>query len=283
MACPQARGVRVFITGFRLKLPPPNEYRVQSGDTVNSIAQLYDVSASQLVRLNNLSAPYRLQLGQVLRLPTPTMRQEAVVRSAPENINQDDEGQTFTTARVNPVLREGVEPTVNRSTNTDNNNVVVPNKKPAVQKNQPARVQQASTVTRAKIPSTTPKASGSGKYMRPVSGRIISSYGPKADGLHNDGINIKAARGAPVRAAENGVVVYAGDDLEGYGNLILIRHEGKMMTAYAHLDKMLAKRGATVTRGQSIGTVGSTGQVDSPQLHFEVRKGSKPLNPGKYL
>lgn len=119
--------------------------------------------------------------------------------------------------------------------------------------------------------------------MRPVNGRIISQFGPKKDGLYNDGINIKAVRGSAVRSAENGIVVYTGDDLEGYGNLVLIRHENRMMSAYAHLDKTLIKRGAKVARGQSIGTVGSTGQVDSPQLHFELRKGSNPLNPMKYL
>jgi len=129
----------------------------------------------------------------------------------------------------------------------------------------------------------TPQLSGNGQFMRPVSGRVISSFGPKDGGLHNDGINIKAARGTPVRAAENGVVVYAGDDLEGYGNLILVRHQGNKMTAYAHLDKMLAQKGATVQRGESIGTVGSTGAVDTPQLHFEIREGSTPLNPDRYL
>jgi len=119
--------------------------------------------------------------------------------------------------------------------------------------------------------------------MRPVDGKIISNFGPKQGGLHNDGINIRAPKGTPVRAAQNGVVVYSGNDLEGYGNLILVRHQNNMMSAYAHLDKTLIKRGDTVKQGQSIGTVGSTGQVNTPQLHFEIRKGTKALNPVKYL
>ena len=89
--------------------------------------------------------------------------------------------------------------------------------------------------------------------------------------------------GSPVRAAQNGVVVYIGSDLEGYGNLVLVRHADRMMTAYAHLDKTLVKRGDKVLRGQSIATVGKTGQVDGPQLHFEIRRGTKALNPSKYL
>ena len=119
--------------------------------------------------------------------------------------------------------------------------------------------------------------------MRPIDGKVISKYGPKPDGLHNDGINIKAAKGTAVRAAENGVVAYTGSELQGYGNLVLIRHADRWMTAYAHLDKTLVKKGEVVKAGQSIGTVGATGQVDSPQLHFEVRRGTQALNPDLYL
>lgn len=251
-------------TGLRMKLPPPNEHRVRQGDNIYSIARLYEISINRLVDLNDLQTPYTIREGQVLRLPTPTMKtqnntlaQKAVYNAEPAR-----------SASVPPVERGSVQPSIS------NNNVVTPDQKP--------RVQQAS-VSRAKIPSQTPKMSGNGKFMQPVNGRIISRFGPKEGGLHNDGINIKAVRGTAVRAAENGVVVYTGDDLESYGNLILVRHDGGMMSAYAHLDKTLVKRGAKITRGQSIGTVGSTGQVDSPQLHFEIRKGSKPLDPKRYL
>lgn len=241
-----------------MKLPPPNEHRVKEGDNIYSIARLYETSINRLVELNDLSSPYTIRRGQVLRLPTPTMKataQQAVYNAEPA-----------TRASVPSVQSEAVTPR--------DSNVITPEQKP--------RVQQAS-VTRAKIPSQTPKLSGNGRFMQPVNGDVISSFGPKADGLHNDGINIRAVRGTAVRAAENGVVVYTGDDLESYGNLILVRHDGGMMSAYAHLDKTLVKRGATITRGQSIGTVGSTGQVDTPQLHFEIRKGSKPLDPKRYL
>ena len=118
-----------------------------------------------------------------------------------------------------------------------------------------------------------------GKFIKPVGGKIISSYGTKKDGLHNDGINIQAARGDAVRAAESGIVVYTGGQIEGYGNLILIRHADQYVTAYAHLDKTLVKKGDKVKRGQTIGTVGATGSVDKAQLHFEIRKGTKALDP----
>jgi murein DD-endopeptidase MepM/ murein hydrolase activator NlpD len=152
-------------------------------------------------------------------------------------------------------------------------------------KPEPIKVAKAPPELPAKktpITATVPKRSSS-KFLTPVAGKVISSYGPKSDGLHNDGINIKAPEGTPVRAAENGVVVYAGNELEASGNLIIIRHQDRWMTAYAHMSKLLVKRGDTVKRGQSIGTVGSTGSVDSPQLHFEVRRGTEALNPKQYI
>jgi murein DD-endopeptidase MepM/ murein hydrolase activator NlpD len=139
---------------------------------------------------------------------------------------------------------------------------------------------QPAAVAPSAMPKVPPR---SGQFMRPVDGKIISGFGPKPDGLHNDGINIKAPRGTAVRAAENGVVAYTGSEMAGYGNLVLIRHEGRFITAYAHLDKILVKRGDVVRAGQSIGTVGSSGQVDSPQLHFEIRKGTQALDPAKHL
>jgi len=236
--------------GYRMKLPPPNNYRVRAGDSVTGIARLYEVSPRQIVKLNGLQPPYRLNVGQVLRLPNLLG-------------NTPPQAAMSSTASVPRAEREGV------------GNVPQPSSKP--------RAQTASTTQRANIPNRTPKLSGNGQYMRPVDGKIISSLYPKDGGLHKDGINIRAPKGTPVRAAQNGVVVYAGNDLEGYGNLILVRHQNNKMTAYAHLDKMIAKRGATVQQGQSIGTVGSTGQVSSPQLHFEIRQGTKALNPVKYL
>jgi murein DD-endopeptidase MepM/ murein hydrolase activator NlpD len=116
-----------------------------------------------------------------------------------------------------------------------------------------------------------------------VNGRIISSFGAKKGGLHNDGINIAAARGAPVRAAENGIVAYAGNELRGFGNLLLIKHADGWTSAYAHNDRLLVRRGDQVRRGQIIARVGSTGSVTSPQLHFELREGSEAIDPLRLL
>jgi murein DD-endopeptidase MepM/ murein hydrolase activator NlpD len=117
----------------------------------------------------------------------------------------------------------------------------------------------------------------------PVSGRVISDFGATANGGKNDGINLAANKDAPIHASASGTVTYAGDDLKNYGNLLLVKHSGGYTTAYAHANRLIVARGAFVTRGQVIGYVGQTGDVSSPQLHFEIRSGTTPVNPRSYL
>jgi murein DD-endopeptidase MepM/ murein hydrolase activator NlpD len=108
---------------------------------------------------------------------------------------------------------------------------------------------------------------------------VIANFGPRPDKSHNDGINIAVPQGAEVLASEGGTVAYAGNELKGYGNLVLIRHENNWVSAYAHNDQLLVKRGDTVRRGQTIAKAGNTGSVDQPQVHFELRRDSKPVDP----
>lgn len=120
-------------------------------------------------------------------------------------------------------------------------------------------------------------------FSWPVQGKVIAKFGATADGLRNDGINIAAPAGAPVMAAGDGTVAYAGNQLRGFGNLILVRHANGLITAYAHNQSLLVEKGAKVKRGDVIARVGSTGSVDKPQLHFEIRKGEEAVDPMKYL
>lgn len=259
--------------GYRLKLPAPNEYKVQVGDTLNRISRLFNVSASETARLNNLSDPYVIEKGQTLRLPAVQPKLEEEFAANPPGPSFVD---TTSTAplKVGSVEAEVLAPPGHVS--------VTPSAGfPPQPTTQPAQVQTASVMPSSIAPKI-PARSGS-RFMRPVEGKIVSSYGPKEDGLHNDGVNIKAPKGTAVRAAENGVIAYTGSGMSGYGNLVLIRHADRWMTAYAHMDKILVKKGDVVKAGQSIGTVGSTGQVDSSQLHFEVRKGTQPVDPSKYI
>jgi murein DD-endopeptidase MepM/ murein hydrolase activator NlpD len=112
---------------------------------------------------------------------------------------------------------------------------------------------------------------------------VISRYGAKRGGLHNDGINIAVAKGAPVRASAAGTVVYAGNELRGFGNLVLVRHAGGWTTAYAHNDAVLVKRGDKVRQGDLLARAGSSGSVKRTQVHFEIRRGTEAINPMKFL
>ena len=135
----------------------------------------------------------------------------------------------------------------------------------------------------AAAPQAAVQAVDSSKLRWPVSGRVIAGFGGRPDGTHNDGINMSVPLGTEVHAAEGGVVAYAGSELKGYGNLVLLRHDNGWVTAYAHNDELIVKRGDKVKRGQVIGKAGKTGTVDQPQVHFELRQGSKPVDPTPFM
>ena len=141
----------------------------------------------------------------------------------------------------------------------------------------------AAPTQTAALPVPEPPPSSGGRLLWPVAGNVLSEFGPKPNGQHNDGINIVVAKGTPVKAADDGVVAYAGNELKGYGNLVLIRHDNGFVSAYANNGELKVKRGDKVNRGQTIATSGQTGNVSSPQLHFELRKGSTPVDPMPYL
>ena len=272
--------------GQRLRLPPPREYRTRAGDSLYGVSRMFNVSTSDIAQLNNLKAPYKLKGGEILRLPTLTMKTVAVPVARPP---LPSVGATQVPAPSTPDVYAGgaTPPPVDRPEvlNPPASMPVTPS--PALEDIKPAPIQVAKApdeppAKKTPVTAQVPKRSSS-KFLKPVDGKILSTYGPKDGGLHNDGINIKAAAGTPVKAAENGVVVYAGSELEASGSLVIIRHQDRWMTAYAHMDKISIKRGDTVKRGAVIGTVGSTGSVDAPQLHFEVRRGTEAINPKLYL
>jgi murein DD-endopeptidase MepM/ murein hydrolase activator NlpD len=141
---------------------------------------------------------------------------------------------------------------------------------PAAQNPEPPKVKQEVT-------AATPS------FRWPVNGRVIQAFGPKPTGQQNDGINISVPEGTAIKAAEDGVVAYAGNELKTYGNLVLIRHSNGYVTAYAHASEIAVKRDDVVKRGQVIAKAGQTGSVNAPQVHFEIRKGSTPVDPAPFL
>jgi murein DD-endopeptidase MepM/ murein hydrolase activator NlpD len=145
-----------------------------------------------------------------------------------------------------------------------------------------AKVEEAPATEAAPVKAS--EATGALPTFRwPVRGKVITTYGAKTNGKSNDGINLAVPEGTPVKAAEDGVVAYSGNELKGYGNLVLVRHSNGYVTAYAHASELMVKRGDTIKRGQIIAKSGQSGEVGSPQLHFEIRKGSSPVDPLQFL
>ncbi len=275
-----------LVPGARLKLPLPSSYKVKAGDTVYQLSRMFNIAPAEIIRYNNLSGKEGLKVGQVLRIPasaqTMTLAKAVPVSVSPKAVVPAHNGAVVTEQPIVPRYPVGTLGTLTRS---------VPKGKaaqnPLLQQASytPGQTQKTSSARSAvampaKIKNTGPIPPRAGnRFLRPADGRILSSYGTKGDGRVNEGINIAASRGAPVRAAENGRIVYIGNAAKGYGTLILIKHADGYMTAYAHLDRPLVAEGQDVRRGETIGTVGSSGNVDRPQLHFEIRKGRESVNP----
>ena len=241
------------------------EIVVRSGDTLNELVDRHNVSARATIALNNLEPPYALVVGQRLHLPPS---RSYVVR---EGDTIYGISRRFGVDMASLVRANGIAPPY---TITLGQRLHVP----------------GGTAELAKAPETPSAAEGErriaaspARFEWPLQGRVVSTFGSKPGGLHNDGINIAAEHGAPVRAADGGVVAYAGNELRGFGELVLIRHADGWVTAYGHNEGLLVDRGDTVTRGQIIGRVGATGSVSAPQLHFEIRKGIEAVDPLEYL
>lgn len=229
--------------GRVLKMPNARYHVVQKGDTVYNISKRYNVDMSSLSRLNDLDAPFTLSIGQRLLLPGSVVSQPSASNYTAANQSKPAAASSW---------------------------------KPKASAAKPRKTSASSSYS-------APVKKRSSKFDWPVRGAVISNFGPIAKGRNNDGINIKAPLGMAVKAADAGTVAYAGNELKGFGNLILIKHSGGWVTAYAHNDRLLVKKGQKVRRGEKIATVGSTGGVSSPQLHFEIRAGKKAVNPRSYL
>jgi murein DD-endopeptidase MepM/ murein hydrolase activator NlpD len=251
--------------GQRLLFPGTGFYIVGKGESLSGIAHKTGIAFSTLARINGLTAPYSLQVGQKLQLPanaTPTAPAVASLSPAPAPAMP-------TPSPAKPAI-----------SNDKPQPPEMPSAAPKIQPPQiPAQNAPAPPALAAVTPLPAPMARSGRGFVWPVKGDVIAEFGTTGKGLHNDGINIAAPKGTAVHAAESGVVAYAGNELRGFGNLLLVKHEDGWMTAYAHNDQLLVKRGDLVKRGQKIATIGETGGVGQPQLHFEVRQGTRAIDP----
>ncbi len=245
-------------------------YIVRPGDTLRAIGAMTGAGSEAIAMENDLAPPYTLRPGQQLRIPAGRYHRVAAGETGIgiAHAYGVDWGEVVTiNALAEPYIliddiMTGSQPALAAST------------RPAA----------ASAAPRAPVTTAiAPPAAFSGRFQWPLQGKLIARFGPLAPGKVNDGINIAAARGTPIHAAAAGVVAYAGDQIAVYGGLILIDHGGGWMSAYGHAAKIDVQRGQAVKTGEVIGLAGATGQVQSPQLHFQLRKNRIPVDPMKQL
>jgi murein DD-endopeptidase MepM/ murein hydrolase activator NlpD len=237
-------------TGAVLNVPAMRYHVVQSGETASSIARNRGVPLMQLASMNEFDDIMSVQLGQKLRLPLDLILPPTA-----------DQTGTMQTAKLETSK---------------------PASQPQTVSNEPATEAAQEQEETAALPQP---AAGAPMpvFSWPLDGKILSGFGPKPNGQYNDGLNIAARVGQSVRAAADGEVVYASNQLKGFGNLLLVRHKSGWLTAYAHNDALLVKKGNQVQRGEVIARAGATGSVRVAQLHFEVRHNRKPVNPMRIL
>lgn len=248
--------------GQQLTIPGGRYHAVAQGETGIAIAHAYRVAWSDIVALNALEEPYILRIGQRLKLPEGAVGRSDMAASAPS-------APASGAGRIGALV-----------VNIDD---VVTGSQPAIAEG--TAVPKASPV-RAPVAATTPVAVPSafaGRFAWPITGPLITRYGPVGKGQISNGIDITATRGQPFRAAADGVVSYAGSQVAIYGGLILISHGGGWVSAYGHAERIDVARGQAVKAGQVLGAAGQSGFAESPKLHFELRKDRKPVDPLLYL
>lgn len=253
---------------------------VAKGDTLYALSRRHGVPVRSLIAANNVKPPYALAIGQKLNLPvalTHTVRRGETGYGISRRY-----GVNLTALMKANNIRKPYRLAVGQVLKLPGGALPAPRIASASVNGSAGATPQAPPRGRTVALPEPPARSKSG-FRWPLEGQLASRFGPKEGGLHNDGINIIARQGTPVRSAEAGVVVYASNALEGYGNLLLLKHADGWLTAYAHNERLLVNKGDRIEKGQVIARVGATGGVSEPQLHFEIRKGRRALDPLDYL
>lgn len=275
----------------------PATHTVARGEWMLALARQYEVDPRALAAANGLEPPYPLKPGQVLTIPEA---EEAVVVAAvepeatpapPPQVSEARPAEPAASEAVYVVQKGDVLGAIARQHGLSVSELAAANALSSpypLKPGQELQVPEASSTPAVEVAVAAPEPAvapsiAPDEFLWPVDGRVIARFGDDKDGESRSGIAIEARKGAPVKAAQRGVVVYAGDAIRGYGRMILLRHDDGYVTAYGHNSALLVNVGATVDQGQVIARVGDTGGVPSPQLHFEVRKGKQPIDPETVL
>ena len=263
-------------------IPPNQIVEVRANDTLYAVATRYQVTPQSVIEANGLQPPYNLRKGQALKL---VPRRTHIVRPGDSVyvISQRYAVSQYQLAQLN-YLKPPFELKIGQKLQLPNSldfsvlDVGLPDGVSSTNIAQPTPT-ETSVQAAPRKRFVAPSLAGSSGFTWPVQGEIITEFGPSQRGVHNDGVNIAASEGASVGAAAKGRVAFVGTNIKSFGKLVLVKHDGGIITAYAHLGDISVKEGDIVTAGQSIGTIGRSGRVDSPQLHFEIRKSRQPVDP----
>lgn len=251
-------------------------YKVKKGDNLFSISRKFNIPIQELIKVNKIKEPYKIFPKQSINIPT-NQKHRILRGETLYSISRYYETNVFTLAKLN---------------NIGNINNINVGKELIIPKNN-SKIKELKSkekwnkkfvdnkINKRKTNSSFKRLKS--KFIWPVKGKLISKYGKSKEGFYNDGINIDSQKGTKVISSQAGKVIYSGNEIPGYGNLILIKHSKNWITAYAHLNEVFITKGKKVKKGEMIGSVGNTGNVRSPQLHFEIRKGKESVNPLKFL
>lgn len=241
----------VIRAGQRLKIPGGRYHLVRAGQTGIAIARAYGIDWSRIVTANDLAAPYILRVGMRVLIPGSIGSTSAAERAAAFRLDVED-------------IVTGGEP------------ALAANERPAPPTASPRRVLR-STQAVAEPPRLT------SDFAWPVHGRILARFGPGASGERYNGVKIAVPLGTPILAAADGVVAYAGSGVPRLGGVVILKHGDGWTTVYGHASQLLVQRGQSVRRGQTVALSGDSGDVDKPEVHFEMRKGRLPVDPQRQL
>lgn len=247
-------------------------YTVQSGDTLSAISRRTGVSIAALRQANGISGD-TIRLGQTLSIPGAG--DSSPSQSASTRVGSVAATESESVAEVEPV---SPAPAVQQVASTSNGAA-----RPAGYSAPKPETTTINAAQQQEVASIAPETTGIGKLRWPARGQVVTAFGAQDGNVRNDGIDISLPEGTEVKAAENGVVIYAGSGLKEFGNTVLVRHDNGLVTVYGHAKDLKVSRGDTVSRGQVIAHSGMSGEATQPKLHFEVRENATPVDPGRYL
>ena len=270
--------------GDHIFIPQPQFHIVKKGETLFSISRLYNMKIDELILANKLIKPYGIRVGNKLQIANLEKNLSEKTTKNNEIANKNINLKSPQISNIKSVNNLGKNENDQQFNITNEKNINTQNIATSTNTTESSLQSESLQQSKSENMAISEKIDDKKNiFSWPVRGSVVSKFGPKKGGLYNDGINIKAKEGASVGCAEDGIVAYAGNELKGYGNLIIVKHAGGWITAYAHLKDFNVSRGQKILKAQKIGSVGNTGNVSFPQLYFGLRKGREALNPQDYL